>query len=211
MSNANLSPQDLETLLIAQANATFVGGTFLTRPTVRKGRTRTAKEISLQFRNRKLSELPAIPDDNPHYKQIHKISILTGSIKFCFQSVVRKAQTRAGHKADFLAKARRWGHQLRDTPVIYHNVDGDDRVYMHVLIHRRHDHYFDSKTCERLDYETQVWPYERIRPEPDHGVDNYREFTLTNVAELRSRGKSLAMYPCRQYVDRYFPSADEAA
>lgn len=201
-----LNQKDLEALLIATVNSTFIGGTFVTEPTVRKGRTRTAAEISRRFRHRRLSELPSIPDVNPHFKRIHKVSILTGSIKFSFQSVVRRAQLRRGQQADFLQKARRWGKQLQDTPIIYHNVDGDDRVYMHVLIHRRHDHYFNTATRERLDYETQIWPYERIRPEPDHGVDNYREFTLTNVAELRSHGESMSVYPCRPIVDRYLPS-----
>jgi hypothetical protein len=203
VGHSKISPDELESLLIAQANATFVGATMLTKPLVRLSRTRSPLEIYRRLGARQLE----VANTNPHFKRIHKVSILTGTIKFSFQSVVRRAQASRGERATFLAKARRWGQQLRDTPIIYHTVDGDDRVYMHVLINRRHDHYFHTETAERLDYETQVWPFERIRKRPRHGVDNYREFTLTNVAELRSRGQSMAVYPCRTFVDRYLPTA----
>lgn len=113
---------------------------------------------------------------------------------------------------------RAWGKHETDGPLVAHTVGEDARLYLHVVVQRRWDHFFDSRTDRKIRGDDFVdlhpWLNER-----DAGYKAQRlrspvvvkDFTLTNLAEITANKIRYTIAPANAELDRYFPGTKPAA
>lgn len=152
---------------------------------------------------------------------VRKVSFLVSSlINVSFNRIVdrrRLAEFKStGHpKPPRQRNPRAWGQHETDGPLVCHEVNGDTRLYLHVMVQRRFDHFFDTVTNTKIDpADLAGW----LNPR-DSGYANQRlktpvvvkDFALKNVAELTANGQRYTIAPAATELDRYFPRTKPTA
>lgn len=160
----------------------------------------------------------------PH---VRKVSFFTGALINCSYSRMVNARRLKEYAEQLLPQGdlprrehnpRAWGQHEASGPLVTHVVGEDARLYLHLVVQRRWDHFFDARTDRKIRGEDlgdlQPWLNER-----DAGYKAQRlrspvivkDLTITNLAEITANKIRYTIAPANAELDRYFPGTQPAA
>jgi hypothetical protein len=127
--------------------------------------------------------------------RVYKRARVNATLNWVYERAVNRQREREGKEADFVAEERQWGHKVSMTPFVQHG----DKLYLSLKVHRTLScEFFDVITGEVVPNET-VYPL--LRESQDGGRQNvsspviYRDYTLTNISEIRWMGELYRLEP----------------
>lgn len=167
--------------------------------------------------------------DNPyctkHGRQwvsnVRKVSFLVSSlINVSFNRIVDRRRLEEFQYSGQLKPSRKrnpraWGAHESDGPLVFHEVNGDSRLYLHVVVQRRFDHFFDTTTNKKLQpSDLAGWLNPRDSGYANQGLNRpvvVKDFALKNVAELTANGNRYTIAPAATELERYLPRTKPTA
>jgi len=150
---------------------------------------------------------------------VRKVSFLSGAlINVSYNNMVDKrrlqeyAAYRSGCKLISQRNPRAWGVNRDDCPLVAHTVSGEQRLYLHVVVQHRVDHFFDVRTGRKIRGEdfADLLPFLNER---DSGYASQKlrcpvvvkDFRLENVAEITANKVRYSIAPAAEELAAYFP------
>jgi hypothetical protein len=171
---------------------------------------------------------PFCSQDGRRWKShVRKVSFLTGAlINVSYSRIVNSRrlkeyaeQLRPG--TDLQPRQthpRAWGEHETAGPLVTHTVGDDHRLYLHLVVQGRWDHFFDQRTGRKIRGED----FDDLKPFLNDRDAGYRsqglrspvivkDFALANLAEITANKIRYTIAPAATELQTYFPAKPKAA
>lgn len=145
---------------------------------------------------------------------VRKVSILAGALINCSYGRVvanrrRKEYHGVGGPSKQTPHPRNWGKHVRQTPLVQHEVAGELRLYLHVIVQYRRDHFFDSRDRSRIrPSDLSDWLNDRDTGYEHQQLTNpviVKDFRLSTLAELTINRTRYTIAPAATELQSYLP------
>lgn len=202
----SIKTSELESLLMATPRSSFISLTAVTEPDMRKRHNPYCSQNGRRWDS-----------------HVRKVSILSGALINCsYDNVVDQRRlkehlsaNRPGRPGGRRRNPRAWGRHVDHSPLVTHTVAGEARIYLHTIVQRRFDHFFDDRDNERIPVaELEDWLNERdtgFRHQKLNQPVIVKDWTLSNVAELTLNRQRYRIAPAVHQLDAFLPRTKPTA
>lgn len=127
--------------------------------------------------------------NNPYAGKVYKDSSVNGEIHWNYSSSVNRQRIREDLVPDFVAKPRKWGERLPNSPFVHYK----GKFYIELKGERRLTEIYRNIADDVEVSKEVLEPFlnEPYDPSGHQGVDkpiHLRDYTLTNIREIRIGG-----------------------